>query len=72
MSLLFTTLPSGEVRDATHDEEDRFMQEMGPDHPLSKLIMEQRQACEAGPVRKPSGEPNRSRNRKGTKAPAKE
>lgn len=72
MSILKTTLADGTVRPATREEEDAFMEILGENHPVIAEIMKERQACEAGPVRKPSDEPNRSRNRKGTRAPARE
>lgn len=53
MSLLKTTLPTGEVRDATVEEEDRFIQEW-PNDPISKQILAARKAAEAPPVRKPA------------------
>lgn len=53
MSLLKTTLPTGEVRDATVEEENAFMEQF-PHDPVTKQIAAARKAAETPPVRKPA------------------
>lgn len=54
MSILKVTQPNGIVREATPDEEDAFIEQVGADHPLSKQILNAREAAAKPPARKPA------------------
>lgn len=70
MSILKVTQPNGIVREATPDEENAFIEQVGADHPLSKQILNAREADAKPPVRKPAaGSTKGASSRGGGKKP---